>query len=132
MRTVLLLHNLPDRSSHVDWLFEIDEACSPRIPTFRLADRPDLPGVRRFEGVRLADHRRRYLDYQGDIGGGRGSVSRVAAGCVELVSLSERHVEIRLVLDRRRHVWSGVRMREPGGGDQAGGAPWRFEVMPDE
>ena len=32
---------------------------------------------------RIRDHRRAYLDYEGPLGGGRGSVHRVDAGTVE-------------------------------------------------
>jgi hypothetical protein len=39
--------------------------------------------------ARLADHRRLYLDYEGEISGNRGRVVRLIRGCVLAVSAAE-------------------------------------------
>lgn len=78
-RWVLLRHELPDGTWHYDWM--IEEEGNEGLVCFRVMERIDqlAPGAR-FEGEHLADHRRAYLEYEGQISGGRGRVSRVAAG----------------------------------------------------
>lgn len=76
---MILRHTLPDGSWHFDWLVE-----SPgleAVPTWRTGHaRPDDPGVEAFEARRIGEHRRLYLDFEGEIAGGRGRVERVAWG----------------------------------------------------
>ncbi|GJQ28307.1 MAG: hypothetical protein HBSAPP03_01910 [Phycisphaerae bacterium] len=78
MRTVLLRHALPDGSSHYDWMLEVGAKAT--LMTFRVGVRIDDPAVTHFEAERLPDHRRAYLDYEGEVSGGRGCVARVAGG----------------------------------------------------
>jgi len=84
-RVVLLHHTLSDGSSHFDWMIEIpDRTDEHRLLSFRCDERPDLwiPGEL-FHVEQLPHHRAHYLDFQGDIGGGRGVVVRRARGrCV--------------------------------------------------
>lgn len=78
-RWVLLRHELPNGTWHFDWM--IEEEGNERLVCFRVMERVDqLARGARFEGERLADHRREYLEYEGEISGGRGRVTRVAAG----------------------------------------------------
>ena len=84
---VLLRHELLDGSWHFDWLIEPSSAnAAPGGPddrvllAFRIAHRLDLGPPSEFRAERLANHRRLYLDYEGEIAGGRGRVTRVAAG----------------------------------------------------
>ncbi len=83
--TVLLRHDTPDGAYHYDWMIARDHD-GPLI-TLRL----DANTVERFpmelDAVELPDHRRRYLDFEGDIGGGRGVVARVGSG--EIRGLNE-------------------------------------------
>lgn len=80
-RTVLLRHDLPDGSSHLDWLIERPNRTDERrLIAFRLMERPDQDASPAFLGTRLPDHRAHYLDYEGPISGDRGRVTRVAAG----------------------------------------------------
>lgn len=91
--TVQLLHSLPDGSQHVDWMIAQDRHGRRKLVTFRLDARLDaLAGGQRIEATRLADHRPRYLEYEGPLGGGRGTVTRVAAGRV-------------IELDRKPGAW---------------------------
>lgn len=66
-RMVLLLHELPDGSSHYDWLLErfVGEA----LIAFRVGHRVDGDdGVgREFAAERMVDHRAVYLTYEGSI-----------------------------------------------------------------
>jgi hypothetical protein len=77
--TVQLLHELPDGSMHVDWM--LSRGPDEPLVTFRLDRRfDDLPVGATLPARRIADHRRRYLRYEGAIDGGRGTVRRLCAG----------------------------------------------------
>ncbi len=88
VRFALLLHLLPKdspRSTHWDLMLQQSDA----LLTFALQSLPPQtakPEITAWPATRLADHRVRYLDYEGVVGpaypGGpdRGSVRRVAAG----------------------------------------------------
>lgn len=71
-RTVLLRHDEPSGAHHFDLLVERGR----RLLAWRLAELP-RPGLR---AERTFDHRLRYLDFEGDIGGGRGTVRHVPLG----------------------------------------------------
>lgn len=67
--------------------------------TFRLMSLP--PGVPRkameVQAVeRLPDHRTRYLDYEGPISGGRGSVRRIAGGSFSVLAAEGENLRIAL------------------------------------
>lgn len=82
-RMVLLEHSTPDGDRHFDWLIERPGVPDEhRLIALRCAHDPlcCLP----IEAERLPDHRARYLDYEGPIGGGRGSVRRVWRRACEL------------------------------------------------
>ncbi len=114
---VLLRHDLPDGSWHLDWLLEPPPApgalsrltsanpnerslISFRLPATLGANwRPDVPGIITFTAEMLPPHRRHYLTYEGDIGGGgRGRVSRIAESPdgVQVVAITSDRVEITL------------------------------------
>lgn len=80
---MLLLHELPDGSRHYDWLVERDGDSAAGLVTFRVGERIDAAPAR-FEAVRIADHRREYLSYEGPVSGGRGVVTRVAEGEIRI------------------------------------------------
>lgn len=79
-RWVLLLHEVPpsktplgQRGTH--WDLMIEDAGV--LLTWAIQQ---LPPGSQDTGLRLPDHRIRYLDYEGAISDGRGTVSRVAGG----------------------------------------------------
>jgi len=74
LRYAILRHEQIDQP-HFDLMFET--APGSALATWRAQHWPPAPGE---VLVRLRDHRRAYLDYQGAISGGRGSVWRVACG----------------------------------------------------
>ena len=82
-RTVQLLHELPDGSSHVDWMIARDPVGQEPLISFRLQQRIDelLPG-QRVSAERIADHRPAYLEYEGPISDDGGSVRRLTWGSV--------------------------------------------------
>lgn len=98
-KAVILLHTLPDGSSHYDWFIEMPSRYDEyRLLSFRSAVRPDHtnPDIV-FHVEHLPNHRIHYLTHEGDIGAGRGEVLRVSQGectrfqmspdsdCIELV-----------------------------------------------
>lgn len=86
-RTVLLRHTLAGGTPHFDWLFE---AAYPAVGTTSNDDAPTLDGFRLAVDPAIASafnadphgfpHRRRYLWYEGELSGGRGTVRRVWSG----------------------------------------------------
>ncbi|MDX1947734.1 MAG: DNA polymerase ligase N-terminal domain-containing protein [Pirellulaceae bacterium] len=93
-RFVFLRHELPAegaRGSHFDLMFEqagvLRTWACDELPT----DRKSTPAEQ------LPDHRLAYLDYQGPISAGRGSVRRVAAGEYQLLSETADELVARLM-----------------------------------
>jgi hypothetical protein len=95
-RFVILRHEMSGtsgRASHYDLMLEQGGvlrtwACDA-LPHF---DSPTLADS-------LPDHRLAYLTYEGEVSGGRGSVSRVAAGEYVLLAESGDLVRLQLVAD---------------------------------
>ena len=78
LRYVVLLHD-GIAKPHFDLMFESSPGSA--LVTLRCDEWPVRdPG--RME--RIGDHRREYLDYEGQVSGGRGFVRRVASGTCEL------------------------------------------------
>jgi hypothetical protein len=75
---------------HWDFMLEVDGA----LKTWAI-DSPIRPGLD-LPARRLADHRLAYLEYEGAVSGGRGSVSRFDRGTYEPVSWSGRCVRVEL------------------------------------
>lgn len=75
-RFAVLLHDWPSR--HFDFLLEAGDV----LRAWRLTSPPRL-GANAAEAN--ADHRKLYLDYEGEVSGGRGTVARWDAGEFEWV-----------------------------------------------
>ena len=92
-RFVILRHDMPPgsaRPSHFDLMFEQGQA-------LRTWACEALPAIGRATlAEQLADHRLAYLDLEGEVSGGRGHVTRVAAGQYELLVETEGLVRVRL------------------------------------
>jgi hypothetical protein len=95
-RFVILEHDHP--FLHWDLMLE----AGPVLRTWRLAEVPH-PG-REVYAEALGDHRTHYLDYEGPVSGGRGSVKRWDAGT--FTWLSDTAAEVRIELE-------GIRCRGP-------------------
>ncbi len=104
-RFVLLYHDCPEgvpRTSHWDFMLESRDVLRtwaleelPRdwrmVHLRTLAMFPNCPPLASgniVTALQLADHRRDYLNFEGALGGGRGSVIRVVAGNYEEVTKS--------------------------------------------
>ena len=72
----------------------------------------------------LPDHRRLYLDYQGEVSGNRGSVRRVDEGTYSVQSWDEDRVRIRV---EGSQLVGEVEIRQAGAGPD-GGKIWSFRL----
>lgn len=118
--SVILRHTTPDGGEHFDWMILLE---SGWLMTFRTDTRPDeAPG--RFEAKRLVDHRAAYLDYEGEISGGRGRVTRVARGEVRLFA----SVDGRVVVEGWYAGKDGMGLRMPSrwAGRRVNSDLWEF------
>ena len=113
-RTVLLRHTLPDGTWHFDWM--IDRDGEGPLVTFRVQDRLEFEEISAFAAQRIGDHRRVYLDFEGEVSGGRGRVERVAAGVVDRLS-EGAEIEVEVRFDGVTRRWRGR---------CAGGDRWDF------
>ena len=82
MYRFVILHHRTAANEHWDVMLETDTA----LTTWSIP--PQLPIGASFvcESVRLPDHRKHYLDYEGEITDNRGTVSRIDTGTYEWLS----------------------------------------------
>ena len=78
---------------HWDFIVETPEC--ERLPTWRLAADP-LKSDADVPAERIQDHRRIYLDYEGEISGGRGAVRRVDRGPASVEAIEASTLTVRL------------------------------------
>lgn len=96
MRSVVLEHRLPDGSRHFDWMIERpDPGVERRLWTWRTEARPDR--VEAFAGEQIGNHRVVYLEFEGELSGGRGRVTRVAAGQAIWLGADSGKIGVRIV-----------------------------------
>lgn len=116
--TVLLLHELPDGSSHFDWLIAPDTGGLRPLVSFRLGQRVDQlrPGMA-LAAERIAEHRPAWIDLEGPVSGGRGTARRLARGRV----VSERTEGAAWLLEI---AW------DSGGGGGGGGPAQQLRLEP--
>ena len=116
-RYVILEHEgLRDR--HWDFMLE----SGPALRTWALGGAPQAG--ERLAAEALGDHRIEYLDYQGQVSGGRGTVARWDQGTYELLAESESELQVRLSGQRLEGVatlrrcaaerWEFVLAENPG------------------
>ncbi len=91
-RYALLLHALPDGTSHYDLLLEHGDA----LAAWRLPAPPAQLPPEGAEASALQAHRPLYLDYEGEVSGGRGTVRRVDAGTYEAMTWDDSRVVVRV------------------------------------
>jgi hypothetical protein len=98
-RFVVLRHETPTgyaREAHFDLMLEQNGV----LRTWALEKIP--AGGQAVLAEQLADHRLTYLDYEGEISGDRGRVSRVEAGLYELTTVSEAEITAQLTGEKLR------------------------------
>ena len=91
-RFVILEHDHPEL--HWDLMLEAGEV----LRTWRLSRPPETSGAT-IDALAIGDHRKAYLDDEGPVSGGRGSVKRWDAGEYELMGLAN---DLRLVFRGQR------------------------------
>jgi hypothetical protein len=94
LRFVVLRHAVGSESKgpslqhgaiHLDWMFEVGQS----LLTWSTVDVADVSLEAELEATKLPEHRIAYLEKQGDVGGDRGTVLRIAEGQLSNVQLSE-------------------------------------------
>jgi hypothetical protein len=111
---VVLTHDHP--FLHWDLMVEQGDV----LRTWRLKQPPDAEGPIVAEA--LPDHRLAYLDYEGPVRGGRGTVERWDAGTYDMVELTRNRVTVRLNSGKLDCVVQLKRRSE--------GAEWVFQRLP--
>ena len=96
-RFVILEHDWP--TLHWDFLLE----AGAELRSWRLRSEPIIGAIVIAEA--LPDHRSIYLDYEGPVSGGRGSVKRWDYGTFEWIHDRENHFEIQLHGNILNGVW---------------------------
>lgn len=112
-RYVILLHETSagsPRPTHYDLMLEWGDV----LRTWAL-DAPPTDG-KVVAGTALADHRRAYLEYEGEISGGRGTVTKWDAGSYTLEHASEQKLVVVLSGRQFEGALTGI----------AHGARWEF------
>lgn len=117
LRFVLLYHDCPPdylRPSHWDFMLEAGDVLRTwaleHLPngwraahdaTQRVfADCPPIAGTDRVAAEQLADHRRAYLEFEGELSGNRGRVTRIAAGTYQMEIDSPTKYRVLIAGDR--------------------------------
>ncbi len=90
---VLLEHQT---DSGVHWDLMIETPGRDRLATWRLAGNPIALPDEAIAAEPIGHHRRIYLDYEGELSGGRGRVARVDGGESQVVEQSANRLVIKL------------------------------------
>jgi len=106
-RFVILHHRLDD-GEHWDLMLEQGDV----LLTWQLLRDPILPANYPIPARRIGDHRKAYLNYEGPLTGGRGTVRSVDSG--SLVDIEDTAQGLRIVLAGKRLCGSFL-LRKAGG-----------------
>ncbi len=129
--TVLLRHDLPDGTWHIDWLLGQDIEGSQPLIAFRLPRSLDEVA----EGAilparRIPDHRPLYLDYEGVVSSNRGCVTRLHRGFI--LQWEQEHDAWTVVvkwIDSTDVTRQSLSIAPCGGcGDSPGGDEWEIRI----
>ncbi len=113
---VLLEHDIRNEAARgrrpgageVHWDLLIEVPGQERLATWRLAKNP-IEAPAEIAAERIADHRRVYLEYEGELSGGRGAVRRLDRGASVLEEYSEHEVTADLEGEHLRGRYEIVR-----------------------
>jgi hypothetical protein len=115
-RFVLLEHRWG--GVHWDFMLEVGDLLKTWAIDAPIVADVDLPARA------LADHRPIYLDYEGEVSGGRGTVRRVDRGTYATLSWEEGRVRVRVEGDQ---LVGEVEIRQAGPASIGGGS-WIFRL----
>ncbi|MCC7193061.1 MAG: hypothetical protein IT444_09815 [Phycisphaeraceae bacterium] len=108
LATAVLLHHAPD-GDHYDWLIEDPRQFGAINPlwTARAADPPaSWRSLRQWSLEIIANHRRDYLTYQGELTNNRGSVVRVDQGTCDATAWESDNIKLIVCLQSfQGRVW---------------------------
>ncbi len=90
----VLLEHQTDAGVH--WDLMIETPGRERLATWRLARNPIAQPDQAIAAEPIGDHRRMYLDYEGDLSGDRGRVARVDGGESQVVEQSANRLVVKL------------------------------------
>ena len=90
----VLLEHQSDSGVHWDLMIELPGGT--KLATWRLAENPITWKGAAITAEPLGDHRRVYLDHEGEIGRGRGSVKRMDRGETRLIRRDAARIVIEL------------------------------------
>jgi hypothetical protein len=107
----VILHHVGYGCEHWDLMLEHGDA----LLTWQLLSEPLQPSCGEIQAVRIGNHRKAYLEYEGEVSGGRGKVVRIDGGTVVVEELTDRCCRFRAAGSRlsgryelaaHRHGWS--------------------------
>ncbi len=97
MRAALMFVLLEHQTdSGVHWDLMIETTGRDRLATWRLARNPIALPDEAIAAEPIGDHRRVYLDYEGELSDGRGRVERVDGGESQIIEQSANRLVMRL------------------------------------
>ncbi|NOS99293.1 MAG: hypothetical protein HOP29_01545 [Phycisphaerales bacterium] len=111
LQRFVILHHAAPAGEHWDLMLETGD----RLATWQLLSAPTGAAACPIECVRIGEHRKLYLDYEGPISRGRGEVRRVDQGTYTLRSRADDewivtlHGETLIGEFRLRHTGDGER-----------------------
>ena len=111
MPRFVVLEHARENTRHFDLMLEQGNV----LLTFSFADFPQAPA----KCKSLMEHRLRYLEYEGDMGSGRGTVRRVESGTFDLMAQTENAIHLHLRGLRLQGTFCLTNERED---------VWRFEA----
>ena len=85
VRFVVLRHCVSPEDVHFDLMIEAGDA----LATWRCPEAPDIAAAAHMTCQKLADHRRRFLKYEGPLSQNRGDVQRHDGGYCRLLAAGE-------------------------------------------
>lgn len=106
------------------WDFLVEDAGGASLRTWAI-DEPIVPD-KPLQARALPPHRPIYLDYEGPISSGRGTVERFDRGEADVIAWTPDRVELIVrgdQLNGRVAIWNDSRA---GAGNSADGTDWRF------
>ncbi len=112
-RRFVILHHTGFGREHWDLMLESPDA----LWTWKLSQDPTTGAGKAIEAVRIGNHRKHYLDYEGPVSGDRGEVQRVDHGEMVLIDADENAVTAKLT---GQHLVNTYRLM------RVAGDRWRF------
>ncbi len=130
-RFVVLRHDMAcaddlSRDSHFDWMFQFNDV----LWTWATPQVKNMVNEFAISAERLADHRVHYLNYEGEISGGRGIVSRLLSGSFTILSHTADRLELVLRWNAPQGSQSAIVTIQRTVGMDSATAAWTLRFLP--